>query len=74
MSAERRQGSVAVDFVIVTVGINGLALVQLAMTSPGDLNSFRRRPEKLIWREFAGKNFVRQRAVEAGVEVLLRQW
>jgi len=43
------------------------------MTSPGDLAFFSSSPEELVWREVAGKDFVGQRAVEAGVELLLRR-
>ena len=59
MGAQRRQAGVAVDFVIVAVDINGLALVPLAVTSPGDPSFFCGRPEELVWRKPAGKNFVR---------------
>lgn len=59
MVAQRRQASFAVDFVIVTVGINSLALIPFAVASPGDLTSVRCSPEELIWRKSAGKDFVR---------------
>jgi hypothetical protein len=59
MGAEGRQGVVAVDFVIVAMDINGLALVPLAVASPGDLAGFRCGPEELVWRKLAGENLVR---------------
>jgi hypothetical protein len=59
MGAQRRQSGVAVDFVIVAIGINGLALVPLAVASPRDLTFFCCRPEELVWWKSAGEDFVR---------------
>jgi hypothetical protein len=57
---------------IVATDINGLALVRLAVPSPGDLNCFRCSPEELVWWRVASKDFVGQRAIEASVELPLR--
>lgn len=58
MGAQRWQTGVAVDFVIMATDINGLTLVPFAVASPGDLTTLRSRPEELIWRKSAGKDFV----------------